>query len=142
MSKLYLIQRRAWYGAYAGYEGALESDGVGVPVAAFTRRKDAERLAAELEQQARSEAISPFHLWYDLLEEDLEWTKENVVAAVQKLGLEPPEPVENRGYSDRYWILWYDALADTITTEQREGLWRLFEDICVYEVVVVPIEKE
>lgn len=142
MSKLYVVQRRTWFHEYAAYEDSDCIKGSGVPVAAFATRKAADAHAKQLEQEARSEASSPFLLLVgETFDYGLDITEEQMCAAVRELGLEPPVEVQGRWTKYYPWPRWYDGVVATLTPGQFAGLWELFKKLKVYQVVEVPVEE-
>jgi hypothetical protein len=141
MSKLYVVQRRTWFDDYKAYDDGDCIKGGGVPVAAFGTRKAATAHAQQLEKQAREEASSPFLLLNgETYEYRLKLTDEEMCKAIRDLGLEPPEEIQARYGKYRPWPRWYDELAEKLTPAQRNGIWRLFSKLKVYEVVEVQLE--
>jgi len=139
MSKLYVVQRRTWFEACFGYDDEDCIEGGGVPVAAYAKKRDAKAHADRLQAGALAEASSPFRLvnmdWAEI--NDLQ--EDRLVAAVRRLGLEPPEAEDQYAY--RPWAHWYDEIADALTPKQRDGLFALFAKVVVYEVVEMPLEE-
>lgn len=142
MSKLYLVQRRTWYGEYGVYDDPDCIEGGGVPVAMFATRKEAAARVRELEKQARREMSSPFLLLTaEVFDSELGFTDEEFCAAIRALGLKPPKEKKVRYGSCRPWAAWYDEIAETLTPDQRDGIWALFAKVKVYEIVAVPVEE-
>jgi hypothetical protein len=142
MSTIYLVVRRTWFNSGCVFEGYDHGEG-GTPVASFSRREDADALRDQLERETRAQVAVPFRLGEEY--SDLSsLADEEFCARVQALGLTPPEAHHpyDESYTRRYWAAWYDALAGTLTSEQKAGLWALLDHVRCYQVTEIELDEE
>jgi hypothetical protein len=101
------------------------------PILTFRDRDKAEKHRQELERQARREGegtqYNPFNMAGFGPEDQTSLTHEQLVVAVEALGLEPPD--------GHWWHDWWYNNHPSFTPEQREALWALFDRLSFYEVV-------
>ncbi len=145
--EVFALVRRGWeenYGDEWNFRRVETGDDdriLGRPIAVFTSRAAAEARKAELEREARGE-LNPFVFLGDedyLLEDVTSRTQEEFLAGLKKLypGVRLPRA---RKYGERDWIGWWEKLADSLTEEQRQAVWELFDRLEFYGIVTIEAE--
>ena len=153
---LYLVTR-ACIGD-AGY--TIDQNGANnssrVPLKAFANRDDAIAYRAELERRAWR-TVNPFHLacgesnWafaalFDVDDDRMPngddrlpngMNEQQIVLALQKLGLNAPRPVDR--YDSGDWVGWWDATAPLLSDEQFAEIWDIFSGFRLFEVADVQV---
>jgi hypothetical protein len=140
--KLYLVQRLAWCTSHNEDLGRgvcqQHESAEGVPVRAFGTRVEAKRFAERLTAEARRE-LNPFQFTYQDIEAIMDWDDEELDTELRKRNLPTPtigvHPTRGGDFID--WPRWYDEIADTLTVEEREGIWNLLDRLELYRVVEV-----
>jgi hypothetical protein len=142
MSTIYLVVRRTWFDRACVFEGYEYGEG-GTPVASFSRREDAAALRDQLERETRAQVAVPFRLGEDIPALS-SLAEEEFCVRVQGLGLTPPKAHHPfyESYTCRYWAAWYDALAGSLTSEQKAGLWALLDRVRSYQVTEIELNEE
>ncbi len=146
---LYLVTRACISDAGYTIDQNGANNGSRVPLKAFANRADADVYRAELERRAWR-TVNPFRLvcaesgWtflglFDANDDRLPngMSEQQIVLAVQKLGLNAPRPV-NR-YDSGDWIGWWDATAPLLSDEQYTEIWDIFSGFRLFEIVEVAV---
>lgn len=142
---IYLVQRMSWtvWDDDGRGQCTRHEEDQGVPVRAFRSEAAAQAYCAELEAEARRE-LNPFQFHHGeigLLTADED--EDRFLEGVARLGLEAPtsERYHNENNPDYVdYAVWWDAVQATLTPEQREGVWSLLDDLCLYVVVETTLE--
>ncbi len=146
---LYLVTRACIGNAGYTINQMGANNGSRVPLKAFANRADADVYRAELERRAWR-TVNPFHLvcaesnWafaalFDVNDDRLPngMSEQQIVLAVQKLGLNAPRLVDNDISDD--WVSWWDAIAPLLSDEQFAEIWNIFSGFRLFEVVEVEV---
>ncbi len=125
------------------------NNGSRVPLKAFANRADADVFRERIERRAWR-TVNPFRLacgkstctlsWlFDLYDDRLPngMSEQQIVLAVQKLGLSAPRPVDLYDYGD--WVGWWDAIAPLLSDEQFAEIWGIFSGFRLFEVSEVEV---
>jgi hypothetical protein len=129
---IYLVQRLVRPEFYEAY---MERENVGLPVHACARAEDAERRRQELEQEARR-VVCPFLLGAPTEYSTLE--APDLADRFRALGLRRlPRTFDWESAAD--WLRWWDEHAETLTHEQRHGIWEALDRLRFYEVVEIEL---
>ena len=146
---IYLVTRACIGDAGYTIDQMGANNGSRVPLKAFENRADADMYRAELERRAWR-TVNPFRLacaesnWtfsslFDANDDRLPngMSEQQIVLAVQKLGLNAPRPVDR--YDSGDWVGWWDATSPLLSDEQHAEIWNLFSGFRLFEVAEIEI---
>ena len=146
---LYLVTRVCIGDAGYTIDQNDANNGSRVPLKAFANRDDAIAYRVKLERRAwrtvnpfrlvRAESNWVFSLLFDANDDRLPngMSEEQILLAVQKLGLNAPRLVDNGDSGD--WVGWWDATAPLLSDEQFAEIWDIFSGFRLFEVADVQV---
>jgi hypothetical protein len=114
---------------------------LGRPLAVFTNKKDADARKEQLEREER-EALSPF-TFVGRAEYHLRGVTslslEQFLAKLKEIAPKARLPKTSK-YDERDWNGWWEKYADTLSEEQRQGVWELLDRLELYRVMPTEVE--